>query len=517
MRNESFESAPTTKDLLFFTCATRFYENFVPPYIYFAGLHNPGAIFEFVVDNIQEFQGRHQDSLNWLRNRLKTTIHLRERSALIAKPHMENSIRFVIEPEQVANYVYIGDIDIMILEDIAAWHKPVFDAGLPYSNIVRAGTKRLSGLHFAKYSAQYPLPDIADLVEKFPNDEELLHAIMARKGLLYDNKAYYTIKNGRPIHGLHLSLNRLPFSYHKERVSWGMTYGHLAHAAEIFEGGEFNEFFGTLYPGSAQILVNLIYISRGVCSYGEEHFRRFTSMKEQAPSPRLPPSESSMLKEKFSRIYEKNAWGNPESKSGPSSTLARTVQIRQLLPELLNRHHITSVLDAPCGDLNWISMLLRDGAIQHYIGADIVEEVIAENARKFADLGNARFMDLDITKDKLPTADILLCRDCLFHFSYADIRKFLTNFSKSEIPLLLTTTHYNSSKFSNKDISTGGWRWFDLFSTPFSFPAPVDRIPDGSDRELVLFTRQQIADLLLKWNGAEKFVSTRNYGNEAFD
>jgi len=496
--SELLDPLRETNQLLFYTCATKFYENFVTPYIFFAATHNSGSSFEFVVDDIAKFRDRHQRTLDWLTVNFRTVVHLQDKHTLVNHPHMENSIRFVIEPQLKAEFIYIGDVDIMIMEDITSWHRPIFDSGLPYSNIVRDGTKRLSGLHFAHYASHFPLPDIADLIKSEKNDEELLYKIVERKGLLYNNERYYSIKKSRPIHGLHMSLNRLPISYHKERVGWGMSYEHLERAECIFDSDVFKDFFSTLYAGSAQILTNLIYLSRGVCAYGAEHYKQMTTLSEVTTGKKSTESSTAVSKERFADIYSNNSWGNSESKSGPSSTLARTAQIRQQLPSFLANHSIRSILDAPCGDLNWMSTLLQDGLIGSYIGGDIVDDIIQHNKKNFSNLKNSKFVVLDITKDALPHSDLLLCRDCLFHFSYADIRKFLLNFSNSSIPFLLTTTHYNRTSFLNKDIPTGGWRWLDLFQEPFHFPAPIDRISDGGDRELCLFTRQQIKDLLLK-------------------
>lgn len=49
-----------------------------------------------------------------------------------------------------------------------------------------------------------------------------------------------------------------------------------------------------------------------------------------------------------------------------------------------------------------------------YIGADIVDELIAENHKRFAN--DARcFVKVDLTAAPLPLADLIFCRDCLAH------------------------------------------------------------------------------------------------------
>jgi hypothetical protein len=263
------------KKLLFFTCATNFYENYVTPYIYFAAKYNPSSAFEFIIDDIQGFELKHKKSIEWLINNFDTTVELRKISELGIRPKVDNSIRFCMNPKTLSEYVYIGDIDIIILEDIFAAHAPIFNYGLPYSNIIRCGTKQLTGLHLCRSTNHYPLGPIDDLVNKIENDEELLYAIIERKGLLYTNDVSSKLKVGRPVHGIHLSLNRLPFSFEEERVDWGLTYDFLQTFKSVAETDNFKSFFETLYPGSRQILINLFYLSEGSSVIGREKFRMF--------------------------------------------------------------------------------------------------------------------------------------------------------------------------------------------------------------------------------------------------
>jgi hypothetical protein len=67
----------------------------------------------------------------------------------------------------------------------------------------------------------------------------------------------------------------------------------------------------------------------------------------------------------------------------------------------------------------------------------------------------------------------MICRDCLFHLSFHDIKLVLENFIKSNISYLLTTTYINTDNFKNKDIATGDLRKIDLFAAPFYFSKDV--------------------------------------------
>jgi glycosyltransferase involved in cell wall biosynthesis len=185
----------------------------------------------------------------------------------------------------------------------------------------------------------------------------------------------------------------------------------------------------------------------------------------------------------FTRAYEENIWNHPESRSGEGSTLAGTMVIRGHLPELFSRYQVQSFLDLPCGDFNWMKHVDLCGV--RYIGGDIVAPLIAANQKAY---GNADrlFLELDLTSDPLPVADMMLCRDCLIHLSFADITRFLDNLHRSGIRYLLTNTY--PERHNNIDIETGRFRPVNLALPPFSFPPPVWLVhegcsPDSSEEE----------------------------------
>jgi len=202
----------------------------------------------------------------------------------------------------------------------------------------------------------------------------------------------------------------------------------------------------------------------------------------------------------FDKIYAKNYWGSMESISGRGSELSQTENIRRELPKIFAKYNCTSILDAPCGDFNWLRQVVEKIDVK-YCGGDIVQNLVEVNNAKYSD-EKTKFMKLDICKDPLPSADIMICRDCLFHLSYSDITAFIENFAASHIPLLLVTSHKNENGiFKNKNIKTGDFRMIDLFSHPFGFPADVlYRFDDFNDpepaREMCLFSREQILSLM---------------------
>ncbi len=172
--------------------------------------------------------------------------------------------------------------------------------------------------------------------------------------------------------------------------------------------------------------------------------------------------------EKFTYIYKSNFWAGGVSVSGEGSDDMQTLQIRKLLPELIEQYNIKIMLDLPCGDFNWMKDV--DLKLDTYIGGDIVEEIIRLNNLKYS-TPKRKFKKLNIVEDKLPQSDLLFCRDCLVHLSYQDILKSIENIKKCGIKYLMTTTFPECDE--NNDITTGDWRIIDLEKPPFNFPKPL--------------------------------------------
>ena len=172
--------------------------------------------------------------------------------------------------------------------------------------------------------------------------------------------------------------------------------------------------------------------------------------------------------DRFTKIYKSNHWNSLESRSGEGSTFENTENIRLELPKLLNKYQINIFLDVPCGDFNWMRYVMEASSIQ-YIGGDIVPDLIKSNNQRYTDK-NISFINLDLTKGPLPTADLMLCRDCLFHLSYDDIKRTLEVFLSSSVNYLLTTSSAapEGSRLKNSNIITGDMRKLDLFAPPFN-------------------------------------------------
>jgi hypothetical protein len=183
------------------------------------------------------------------------------------------------------------------------------------------------------------------------------------------------------------------------------------------------------------------------------------------------------LAERFRLIHATNLWGAETSASGVGSEQAATAAIRRRLPMLLAELGARSLLDAPCGDGQWMASV-NLGEVR-YVGADIVPTLIA--GLTATSTPGRDYVVADLTCDPLPTCDLILCRDCLVHLSFANIGKAVANFKRSRATWLLATTF--TEVMSNEDIEDGDWRALNFTRPPFGWPAP-EALIDEECREL---------------------------------
>jgi hypothetical protein len=213
--------------------------------------------------------------------------------------------------------------------------------------------------------------------------------------------------------------------------------------------------------------------------------------------------------EVFGEIYVRNSWGSGESVSGPGSELAQTEVIRGALPGLVRRLDVRTFLDAPCGDFHWMKEV--DLGAVRYIGMDIVARVVAENQERYGRMGGAgqggrEFLqgDLVMPAGPLPAADLVMCRDCLMHLSFAEARAALGNLCATGAAHLLITTFPGTGR--NADIGRGGWWPMNLRLAPFNLPTPLEVVaenpPDAEGqrlgKSLGLWKREMIMEAIKK-------------------
>lgn len=181
------------------------------------------------------------------------------------------------------------------------------------------------------------------------------------------------------------------------------------------------------------------------------------------------------MKEIFHNKIFGGHWPGGTTQCGRGSSMDATQNLRNELPGFLERHQITSMVDAPCGDFSWMSTVQFPSGFK-YIGSDIVTEMVNNNREKY---NGIEFTELDITKDPIPDVDVFFCRDCLIHLKIEDVWKVIDNLARSNVKYVMLT-NYIGMKENYDIVNTGDYRWIDMTLPPYNLPLPIDYIEDSS-------------------------------------
>ncbi len=203
-------------------------------------------------------------------------------------------------------------------------------------------------------------------------------------------------------------------------------------------------------------------MNRAPVPFDPQHFAKTTKTR----------SDNS-TKAVFTEIHATNHWGG-DSRSGDGAAKAQVKAIQQHLPQIVKDLGVKVFLDLPCGDFNWMKEI--DLGVEQYIGGDIVEALVQHNQQHFTHETRS-FHHINLLTDDLPAADMVFCRDCLVHLSFADIQRAFENLKRAKIPYLMTTTFTDC--LHNEDITTGDWHILNLEMAPFNLPPPLYLLNEG--------------------------------------
>ena len=230
----------------FFTACSSGYDHFVLPWITSALIHNPDAVAEVLVEDENQFKiGIKQLRLNF-GDRVVISSMSKQWADWTEKAWRSSAIRFLEMPSIKSDYIYIGDIDIIILEPILAGHLHHMEVlNLPYSNIVRSGGhKRMTGLHFADFDKWYGSIKDLSCYQKWygsevTNDEQLLYH-MAETGPGLPKEIPLWAEKYRPVHGIHTSPNR--------KIDGPINWGVNQHWSKRFKKLEQEKIWISMLP-----------------------------------------------------------------------------------------------------------------------------------------------------------------------------------------------------------------------------------------------------------------------------
>ena len=97
--------------------------------------------------------------------------------------------------------------------------------------------------------------------------------------------------------------------------------------------------------------------------------------------------------------------------------------LHRVISEVRVRHNLTRVklLDAPCGDMTWMSRFLQTRDDVEYTGIDIVPDLIEHHKQTYSGHPHVRFIEGDLVEMTLKqTYDIILSRMTLQHLFITD-------------------------------------------------------------------------------------------------
>ena len=135
------------------------------------------------------------------------------------------------------------------------------------------------------------------------------------------------------------------------------------------------------------------------------------------------------------------AAGRRESASGPGSMLQAARPCLELLDQTIRDLAISSIVDMGCGDWNWMHQArwFGEGWPVRYCGWEAHEELVERLNRTYARPG-VDFTLTDATQAELPSVDLVICRDILFHMPMKMARKLVKKI-RANARYLLTTTY----------------------------------------------------------------------------
>lgn len=183
-----------------------------------------------------------------------------------------------------------------------------------------------------------------------------------------------------------------------------------------------------------------------------------------------------------------------ETPDGPGATVESTEGLREWLPTILGRYRIKTLLDAACGDFNWMRLVDLDGI--KYTGWDVdnerIKRAVHNAAQETLTRGPYRpaphFDCVNLlTVDTIARYDLILCRHFLQHLPVNDLVVWvIERFRFSESPYALLTTFPGADNNFEWDPHGTEHAWRGYFERPYDLTAP----PFCLDEPLETFDEQ---------------------------
>jgi hypothetical protein len=237
-------------------------------------------------------------------------------------------------------------------------------------------------------------------------------------------------------------------------------------------------------------------------------------------------SSSNTVTSVFDGVYQTGIWTADGGGSGSGSTVEVTARIRSIIRTVVNQYHVRTMLDAPCGAMVWMPLVLEDveddlrdvnGKASEppfsYYGVDAVESILLKAQKTLTpshpnwsfhalDLAETRFCDEHI--------DLIFSRDALQHLACPLIIDVLHSFVSSSARLLLVGSY--DKQGHNKHIVTGDYFSIDLRKSPYSLQTGLlhvynewtSRQVATPDKQALLYDLQALRQQNIDWDNMKK-------------
>ena len=201
LTEQSFLTSPNENNLLIYSYANKKYYDFAILYPIWALQNNKNTCIEIALENLEDFKKKYNHLINYYYEKYPQKVFFTQINKRYEKIPA-GTVRFISKPINKAKYLYIGDIDVIVLDDICSLHIPNIEKyNLDYSNIKRKKLNKLSGLHFIEYDKMYPIC-LKNINVQNDIDENILFQLMKNKGYKIPDENICTF---RPIAGIHIS------------------------------------------------------------------------------------------------------------------------------------------------------------------------------------------------------------------------------------------------------------------------------------------------------------------------
>lgn len=175
------------------------------------------------------------------------------------------------------------------------------------------------------------------------------------------------------------------------------------------------------------------------------------------------------------------------SLSGGGSQVETTEVTRSFLEGVIAKHKITSMLDAPCGDVNWQFYSPVIDLLPVYVGLDVASFPIAIATARYGHHSNKRFANWDISACPLPQwqrkgaapsekqpFELINMRDVVQHMPLRNGMAALRNVVGSGARFLVTTTFPPNENGNVDDLRPDAFYENIMTAAPFNFPDPLE-------------------------------------------